>query len=216
MKKFGELLLVIISMAIGAAAVKYGISEYRLYKSNNIVTEVTNKLDNTVANDNTNRTDSEKIYDAAQDMMSERLDNISPDKASKKDKEFSAGVFAGQYGRLVIVTFNYCKTLGVDISEFSNSYKNTHKNIYIKANLILKNSGSSVEEIYKSSESIVHKYVVKEVSDIKAMLSNQNGDNNITLADACNYFNLIAQDKEAMKSVMFSNVAPEPYKILMN
>ena len=149
-------------------------------------------------------------------MISARLENTNPTSTSNKDKAFAAGVFAGQYGRHVIVTYNYCKTLGVDVSDFSNGYKNGHKNLYKRADTILKNGGSSVEKTYKATEKIALPYVKKEVSDIRTIFIKETGETEFTLADSCNYYNQIANDPESMKGINFSVIAPKPFEILMN
>ena len=219
MKKFGGIIVTVLVFIISAATVRFGINEYRQYNHDNNfnagVKKAKDKIDNALINDASNRTDSEKLYDVSQDMMSEKLKNVSSNGANNKDKTFAAGVFAGQYGRLAIYTYDYCKTLGVDVSEFSNGYKNAHKELYVRAETILKRSGFSVEKTHERVRDTMLPYIKKEAEDIQTMFINQTGDNSFTLADSCNYYNQVARDPALMSSIKFSNVAPDAYRILM-
>jgi len=220
MKEIGSKIVMALVILIAIGAVGYGMKEYRQHTAEDSVQDNLHTLeaefDQTVANDTSNRTDTEKLHDAAHEKVSDRLGEVADGNSSKDDREYSAGVFSGQYGRITVVTYDYCKTLGVDISKFANAYKSMHKDVYVRAEAVLNSGGNSVKKTYTASAPMTLKYVKKEVDDIRTMIINETGDNTIGLGDACNYYNLVADNPEIMESVSFRTAVPDAYKILMN
>lgn len=219
MYKFIKKALPILAFIISFAVVKYGFEIYGQYNKEEVLK---NAIDDTllilqegVKTDASNRTESEKVYDAAQDLINQKLNENKSAGSNKKAVAFATGVFAGQYLRVTRVTLDYCKTLGVDITPFVSRYKNMHKSLYEHTRKTLKEDGSSYELIFRLTKDKLLPYVKKEISDINDLLSSQI-NRQLPLSDSCVFFNELAKDDVAMSDVGFANVAPEPYKILIN
>ena len=195
---------------IGAFAISYAYQYFSFKeKQSNVIADIERQ----VKEDVTNRTDSEKILDIVQGMAAKKLKS-EVDVSNDRNRVFAAGVFSGQYAR-VFVSYDYCKSLNVDISEYVSKYKLLHKELYLKSDLILKKNGGSLVNSSNSVKNILPKYVKKEVEDLKTILRKETGNNSLTLADACEYFNIISRNKALMSSVMFKSVMPDSYKVLM-
>ena len=186
------------------------------HKHDDVISETTQELEEIVENDASDRTKSEKLHDASRNMVSDRLKNANKSQADDSDKEYSAGVFAGQYGRNVFALHEYCTSLGVNLSEFRDKYIKTHEQLYINANLILNSRGSSVDDLYSKIKHTTKDYVEKEIKDMRGILNKNSGQNIFTLADSCDYYNELSRDQSSMNSLQFSTSFPAAYEIIMN
>ena len=216
MDKYLKTILQVVGFALAfgivSTAVKYGLDEYR---EKGGFTKGINELEEAAKRDTSDRTETEKLTDASKNIVTKRLEGKKGENITNQDLEFAAGVFAAQYGRQVYVVYNYCKSLGVDTSPYSNTYEKMHTDLYKHANTIMKKRGTSVEESYKFAEHQTLKYVEKEIRDMRTMLIDQTGDDSITLTDACAVFNLVAENQELMKEISFSINFPDAYRVLM-
>lgn len=218
MKKISEIIIIFIAFSFGFMVMKYIKEENNLYKkeaTKEIYKEAEDKINNELKKDTSNKTDSQKRSDIVTKMVSTRLQEVEPVNISNKDKAFTAGLFAGQYIKQTRILYDYCNSLGVSISAFSNKYKNEHKDLYITSNNILINNGYSIEKLYVDIKENLIKNVKNEVKDIRDEIRINTGDNSINLKDVCEFHNYISTNEVLFDNARFSTIMPKAYKILI-
>ena len=215
MKKF---IIIIILFSFGFIGFKYIKYENHEYKKESIkaLKDTEEEINHQLKNNTSNKTSSEKKTEVIKDMVSSRLKDVNPVKANNEDKSFSAGVFAGQYMKQTVAVYDYCKIIGVDVSEFVNKYKKEHKNLYITSNNILINNKVSIEELYKNGKEHIMKDVKNEAKDIRNKLIKSTGDNSVNIKDVCEFYNYISTNEVLFNNIKFSVLMPEVHEILIN
>ena len=148
---------------------------YRDYSAENIVKQEMDKLR---AEARINNPDEPEVLAVQKAAIKKAEENINSKGSHKKKIQTAAGTFMGFY----LVNYRqrtaFCNKKGVDISSFTNAFKDSHINEYSTAVNALSYNPSEVDELYSMLKPQLEIVIVQDMEH----LAKESG---VSLSEAC-------------------------------
>lgn len=123
---------------------------------------------------------------AVQEEAVKRSNESLSQKSGDKKADAAAGQFIGYYMINVRTRYDYCNSLGVDISPYTNAFIAEHKDLYAKSRMIHARSPYTPDKIESAMYEQLLPTFQKTIVDAMSTIAKQN---NATEKDVCVAFN---------------------------
>ena len=171
----GKHIISIISFAAAFFAVQYGMDYYREYSAVNKANAEIEAIREEVRKNNPDEPEVLAVQEAA---IKKAEENINSKGTAKEKLQTAAGTFLGFY----LVNFKqraeYCQSQGVDISPFTNAFKESHHNEYSIAVKAISAAPSDVEKFYTLLKPQLETVIEQDMEYIAS-------ENGVSLPEAC-------------------------------
>lgn len=197
-------LVTVIAFVIGFLGVKYGLEYYR---ESQAVDKATQEIEALREQARAEHPDEPEVLVVQEAAIKKAEDNIRSKGSKEKKIQTAASTFLGFY----LVNFRkraeYCDQQGVDITPFTNAFRDSHAKEYDTAINAIAYSQSDLSKLYNMLEEQLQKVIDQDMQFIAQQ-------NSISVADACK---LLADSADVIVPNMHISVMqPFVYDTLMS
>lgn len=197
-------ILLIILMFVMYFIVHYGAQYWNEYSNGRKANAVLENIKEEAKKEYPNETEMLAIQKIAVRRAEEYINTQGSFDEKRKN---AADVFFGFYLINVRARMEYCRDLNVDISLFSNLFKETYKKEYLVAKKVRKYSLLDIDNLYGNIQSVMTRVIKKDMESLAA-------GNRISLSESCQL--LVDEAPQIISSMHMSVSNPAVYSVLMS
>lgn len=197
-------LVTVIAFIVGFLGVKYGLEYYR---ESQAISKATQEIEALREEARTQHPDEPEVLVVQEAAIRKAEDNIRSKGSQKKKIQTAASTFLGFYLVNYRKRAEYCEKEGVDISQFTSAFRDSHIRVYETAINAIDYSQSDLNKLYNMLDDQLQKVIDQDMKFIAEQ-------NSISVADACK---LLADSADVIvPELQFSVMQPYVYDTLMS
>lgn len=199
----GKLILLIIFMAIFSVAIRHGMKQS--HQESSIANQAGQELAAVQEDAHKNYPNEPEIIAMKKASTNKIKEMIAAQESKEKQLQLAANAFFGFYLANYKTRKDYCQAQGVDITPFTDAFKELHNDVYVKA-VKAKAASVTVEKVYRELKPKFLQIIEKDMQ----FIADEYG---ISISEACQAMSDNAQDAADMLHMYTSQ--PEVYNFLM-
>jgi len=197
-------ILLIILMFVMYFMVHYGTQYWNEYFNGKKANAVLENIKEEAKKEYPNETEIVAMKEIAVRRAEE---NMNTQSSFEEKRKTAADTFFGFYLFNVRARMEYCRNLNVDISSFSNLFKETYKKEYLVAKKVRGYSLLDINNLYGNIQPVMKKLIKKDMESLAA-------GNRVSLSESCQL--LVDEAPQIISSMHISVSNPAVYSVLMS